>query len=192
MSLSEHPPLPAPGEGGRFHWPFARFRDDTRRVLPVLVPVIVTGAVGLVLAFWWFASSGPTWPDLAGIGVLLAAATVAEVFPVPIEGVAGNTSLATIFLVSVAAIYGWAAGGIVGFLTMVLAEAWRRPPFVRIAFNPRAPRLPPSTTAPWSDSSPARSPQPPPSTSSTCPCSRPWSRASGSASFCARSAATSS
>ncbi len=135
MSLSEHPPLPAPGEGRRFHWPFARLRDDTRRVLPVLVPVIVSGAVGLVLAVWWFASSGPTWPDLAGIGVLLAAATVAEVFPVPIEGVAGNTSLATIFLVSVAAIYGWAAGGIVGFLTMVLAEAWRRPPFVRIAFN---------------------------------------------------------
>ncbi|HYT52880.1 MAG TPA: ATP-binding protein [Gaiellaceae bacterium] len=135
MSLSEHPPLPAPGEGRRFHWPFARFRDDTRRVLPVLVPVIVSGAVGLVLAVWWFVSTGPTWPDLAGIGVLLAAATVAEVFPVPIEGVAGNTSLATIFLVSVAAIYGWAAGGIVGFLTMVLAEAWRRPPFVRIAFN---------------------------------------------------------
>jgi signal transduction histidine kinase len=135
MSLSEHPPLPAPGEGRRLHWPLAPLRDDTRRVLPVLVPVIVAGAVGLILAVWWFASSGPTWPDLAGIGVLLAAATVAEMFPVPIEGVAGNTSLATIFLVSAAAIYGWEAGGIVGFLTMVLAEAWRRPPLVRIAFN---------------------------------------------------------
>jgi signal transduction histidine kinase len=135
MNLSEHPPLPAPGEGRRVHWPFARLRGDTRRVLPVLVPVIVSGGVGLVLAVWWFASSGPSWAELAGIGVLLAAATVAEVFPVPIEGVAGNTSLATIFLVSVAAIYGWAAGGIVGFLTMVLAEAWRRPPFVQSAFN---------------------------------------------------------
>jgi signal transduction histidine kinase len=135
MNLSEHPPLPAPGEGRRLHWPLARLHGDTRRVLPVLVPVIGAGAVGLVLAVWSFVSSGPTWPDLAGIGVLLAAATVAEMFPVPIEGVAGNTSLATIFLVSVAAIYGWAAGGIVGFLTMVLAEAWRRPPFVRIAFN---------------------------------------------------------
>jgi signal transduction histidine kinase len=135
MSLSEHPTLRAPGDSRRFHMPSMHFGEDTRRLLPILVPVIVAGAVGLVLAVWSFATNGPTWSDVAGMAVLLGAATVAETFPVPIEGVAVNTSLATIFLVSAAAIYGWAAAGIVGFLTMAIAESGRRPPFARATFN---------------------------------------------------------
>ena len=135
MSLSEHQPVPAPGKRKRLIWPRMHVRAETRRVLPVLVPVIGAGAVGFGFAVWSFATNGPSWSELAGIGVLLAAATVAETFPVPIEGVAVSTSLATIFLVSVATIYGWAAGGIVGLLTMALAEAGRRPGFERSAYN---------------------------------------------------------
>jgi signal transduction histidine kinase len=135
MSLSEQPSLRAPGESRRFHMPSLRVGDDSRRLLPILVPVIVAGAVGLVLAVWHFAANGPTWSEIAGMAVLLAAATVAETFPVPIEGVAVNTSLATIFLVAVAAIYGWDAAAIVAFLTMALAESGRRPPLARATFN---------------------------------------------------------
>ena len=135
MSLSEHPTLRAPGGSRRFQSRFARVDADTRRLLPILVPVIAGGAVGLVLAIWSFATNGPSWSEIAGMAVLLAAATVAETFPVPIEGVAVNTSLATIFLVSVAAIYGWAAAAIVGFLTMAIAESGRRPPLARATFN---------------------------------------------------------
>jgi signal transduction histidine kinase len=135
MNTSEHPPLPATDGARRFQWPLARVRDDTRRVLPVILPAVAAGAVVLGFAVWSLATSGPTWPDLAGIAVLLAAATVAETFPVPIEGVAVNTSLATIFLVATAVIYGWAAAGIVGFLSMTLAELGRRPGFRRAAFN---------------------------------------------------------
>jgi signal transduction histidine kinase len=135
MSLSEHPTLRAPGDGRRLQSRVARVDDDTRRLLPIVVPVVIGGAVGLALAVWSFATTGPTWSEVAGMAVLLAAATVAETFPVPIEGVAVNTSLATIFVVSVAAIYGWAAAGVVGFLTMALAEAGRRPPLARATFN---------------------------------------------------------
>jgi hypothetical protein len=76
------------------------------------------------------------WSELAGITVLLAAASVAEAFPVPIEGVAvGATSLATIFLVAIAAIYGWPAAAVAGLLAMAFVEVARRRPISRIAFN---------------------------------------------------------
>jgi signal transduction histidine kinase len=135
MSLSEHPPVPAPREGKRLLWPRVHLTEDTRRVLPVLLTGIAAGAAGLGFAVWSLATNGLSWSDLAGIAVLLAAASVAETFPVPIEGVAVSTSLATIFLVSVATIYGWAAGGIIAFMTMAIAEAGRRPGFTRSAFN---------------------------------------------------------
>jgi signal transduction histidine kinase len=135
MSSSEHPPLRAPGERRRFQTASLHVGEDTRRLLPILIPVIVAGAVGLLLALWFFVTNGPSWSEIAGMAVLLAAATVAETFPVPIEGVAVNTSLATIFLVAAAAIYGWAAAAIVAFLTMALAESGRRPPLARATFN---------------------------------------------------------
>ncbi len=135
MNATDNPPLPAPGERRRFSTPLARFDTDTRRVLPVLVPVIVLGIVGLGLSVGVFVARTPSWSELAGSFVLLVAATVAEAFPVPIEGVGVNTSLATIFVVAVAAIYGWDAAAIVGFLAMALAELGRRPPIRRASFN---------------------------------------------------------
>ena len=54
----------------------------------------------------------------------------------PIEGVAvGATSLATIFLVAIAAIYGWPAAAVAGLLAMAFVEVARRRPISRIAFN---------------------------------------------------------
>jgi signal transduction histidine kinase len=112
-----------------------RVRGETRRVLPIILPVTVAGAVVLALAVWSFVTSGPSWGDLAGIAVLLVAATVAEMFPVPIEGFSTWTSLASIFLVALAATYGWDAGAIAGFLTMAMAEPRRRAPPIRSVFN---------------------------------------------------------
>jgi signal transduction histidine kinase len=111
-------------------------RDDTRHALPVVAAVGVAGAVGLALSIVSVSSGALSWSDAAGVAVLLAAATAAEAFPVPIEGVAaGTTSLATIFVVASAAIYGWAAGALVGFLTMALVEMGRRRPLSRVVFN---------------------------------------------------------
>jgi signal transduction histidine kinase len=102
----------------------------------VWLSVAVGGAVGLGFAIAWLATGDLDWRAFVGVGVLVAAAALAEAFPVPIEGVAiGSMSLATIFLVSVATIYGWAAGAAAGFLTMALIEIGRRRPFSRIAFN---------------------------------------------------------
>jgi signal transduction histidine kinase len=104
--------------------------------LPVWLPVSIGGAVGVGFAIAKLAGGSYGWEDFVGIAVLLAAAALAEAFPVPIEGVAvGSMSLATIFLVAAAAIYGWAAGGVAGFLAMAVVETGRRRPLSRIAFN---------------------------------------------------------
>ena len=53
--------------------------------------------------------------------MLLVAAVVAEAHPVPIEGVgAGRTSLATVFIVATATIYGWDAATFVQRLKALL------------------------------------------------------------------------
>jgi signal transduction histidine kinase len=102
----------------------------------VWLPVALSASIGLGFAIWSLASGEYGWREWAGIIVLLAAASVAEAFPVPIEGVAvGATSLATIFLVAIAVVYGWAAAAVAGFLAMAVVEVARRRPFSRIAFN---------------------------------------------------------
>ncbi len=98
--------------------------------------MIVGGPALLAAAIYFFANSEPGSSEIAGSLALLAAALVAEAFPVPIEGVAaGRTSLANIFIVGTAVIYGWTNASIIGFLTMGVVElAHRRPPS-RILFN---------------------------------------------------------
>ena len=68
--------------------------------------------------------------------MFLLGATVAEAFPVRIVGVAaGATSLATIFIVATAVVYSWQLATLVGLMTMLLVEARRRKPLVRVAYN---------------------------------------------------------
>ena len=137
MGTSDQIPLHARPDGeGHLHLQFGALRPETRRALPVIVPVTVAGAVALALAVASLVSGGIGWDEVAGMAVLLAAATLAEAFPVPIEGVAvGSTSLATIFIVAVAVIYGGPEAAVVGFLTMTLVEVGRRRPLSRIVFN---------------------------------------------------------
>jgi signal transduction histidine kinase len=100
------------------------------------VPVGIAGLVGIAAAIVALAVDPPAWQVVAGVGGLLAAATVAEAFPLPIEGVnAGATSLAIVSIVATAVLYGWAEAGVVGFLTMGLVELGRRRPLNRVVFN---------------------------------------------------------
>ena len=125
---------PARATAGRLH----RIRLDatSRAALRIWIPAALAGAAGLGLAVASLAASNIGWDDAAGIALLVLAATLAEAFPVPIEGVAvGSMSLATIFLVAGATIYGWDAAAVAGFLAMALVELGRRRPFSRIAFN---------------------------------------------------------
>ena len=100
----------------------------------VVVPVIAGAAAVSVLAVSQL--GGTPASAFAGAGVFLLGATVAEAFPVRIVGVAaGATSLATIFIVATAVVYSWQLATLVGLMTMLLVEARRRKPLVRVAYN---------------------------------------------------------
>jgi signal transduction histidine kinase len=110
--------------------------ERARRMLPVLVPVILAGIVVTAAAAWSFGASGPSGDTLAGLVALLVAAVVAEALPMPIERVpVGRTSLATVFIVAAATIYGWAAATVVAVLTMALVELGRRRRPSRVSYN---------------------------------------------------------
>jgi signal transduction histidine kinase len=97
----------------------------------VVFPVSAAGVAVLVLALWHGFGMLAS-PVLA----LLVAAALAEAFPVPIEAVAaGATSFANVFIVSAAVLYGWRAGAVVGALTMLFVEVYRRQRLVRLVFN---------------------------------------------------------
>jgi signal transduction histidine kinase len=101
------------------------------RTAPIIIPVCLAASVVLGLALW----DGVT--SLAGpAAALLVAAILAEAFPVPIEHViAGSTSFANVFIVTAAVIYGWQTAVVIGAVSMVAVEVYRRTPPVRVAYN---------------------------------------------------------
>jgi signal transduction histidine kinase len=136
MSFSSHLPVRAPARIRGLSLLRVRLDNSSRLALPVWMPVGLAAAVGLGFAVASLVMGDLGWRAYAGITVLVVAAALAEAYPVPIEGVAvGLASLATIFLVAVATIYGWAAGAVAGFVAMALVEIVRRRPFSRIVFN---------------------------------------------------------
>lgn len=109
---------------------------ETIRLLPLFVPVALTGAVLLGTAAVTFAASRPSAAVLAGVLALLAAAAFVEAHPVPIDGIAsGGISLAAVFIVGAAVIYGWAPAVILGFLARALIELIERRPTIRLTYN---------------------------------------------------------
>jgi signal transduction histidine kinase len=136
MSHNQHVWSRAPARARADSLHRIRLDASSRAAFAVWIPVALFGAAGLGSAIAWLASGHLGWHAGVGIALMILAATLAEAFPVPIEGVAvGSMSLATIFLVAGATIYGWAAAAVAGFLAMGLVELGRRRPFSRIAFN---------------------------------------------------------
>jgi diguanylate cyclase (GGDEF)-like protein len=112
------------------------FSRETLRLAPVLLPVTLLGFSVLAAALWQLTQDPPDSGWIAGVGVLLTAAIFAEAFPVPVENLpGGHVSLAAIFILGVAMLYGWPAAVLVGFLTRVTLEIWQRRPVVRLLFN---------------------------------------------------------
>jgi signal transduction histidine kinase len=106
------------------------------RVLPILVPVVAFGAAAVGAALWALTSDPPSGATLLGALVLLVASILAEAFPLPIEGVnVGAMSLATVFIVGAAVLYGWPIAVLIGLLTMVTVELGRRRPPMRVIYN---------------------------------------------------------
>ena len=126
-----------------------RVSRETVRLLPIVAPVVFGGTLVTVLALSALAALEPSPATLAGMMALLVAAAFVEAFPVPIENVpVGGTSLATVFIVGTAAIYGWAPAIIVGLLTQLLVEVSRRQPAIRSSTTARSTRSRPRRPAP--------------------------------------------
>ena len=80
------------------------------RALPLIGAVSAGAAFFLAAVVWSVAVDPPKGSTIVGALALLGSAVIAEAFPVPIEGVsAGRTSLATVFIVAAADLYGWAS-----------------------------------------------------------------------------------
>jgi signal transduction histidine kinase len=119
----------------RPRWSSALLPAEAKRTLPIVLPVAGVGAFAAVAAIHALAVDWPGGSTIAGVAGLLVAATLAEAFPLPIEGVKGTTSLAIVFIVATAAIYGWPEAAVVGLLSIALVEMERKRPPIRAIFN---------------------------------------------------------
>ncbi|MFL5920762.1 MAG: HD domain-containing phosphohydrolase [Gaiellaceae bacterium] len=114
----------------------------TRRVLPpsrllaVLVPVCAAGLGVACAAAVSFAVTPHKTTTLLGLAALLLASTLADRFPVPVEGVdTGGVSLSFVFGVASIVLFGWAAGLMVVFIAPLITQLLEHRPPVRVAYN---------------------------------------------------------
>ncbi len=115
-----------------------RTRGAGRRIplLSLVLPVAVGGGGALAGAIVELARTHPGAGLLGAVALLAIASTLAEAFPVPLESVPnGSVSLAAVFVVGAALLYGWHAATIVAFTTRGAIELIARRPFVRFAYN---------------------------------------------------------
>ena len=116
--------------------PGASRSSEGARLAPVVVPVTLVGVGVGALAVWSLASSPPTIFGFIGIVALLLAATCAEALPVPIQNVqADGASMAAVFLVGTAVIFGWEASALASALTQVFLASRLRRRAARSAYN---------------------------------------------------------
>ena len=74
---------------------------------------------------------------LLGLAALLLASTLADRFPVPVEGVdTGGVSLSFVFGVASIVLFGWAAGLLVVFLAPAITQLLEHRPPVRVGSPP--------------------------------------------------------
>ena len=116
----------------------AHVPSPTARLLPVFVPVALAGAVAILVAAYSLALDPPSLTELAGLVALLAAAMLAEAFPVPIEleGVAaGGVSLTAVFIVGTAILYGVAPAIVISFTALAVIQVSQGRGVIRLAYN---------------------------------------------------------
>ena len=96
---------------------------------------VVVGAVAAVR----LAQSPPSWRDFAGLGAFLVFISIAERYPVPVEGTSlRGYSLATVFNVAGIVLFGWEPMIFVCILSLIGGSAWTRQPPMKVAYNTAA------------------------------------------------------
>src|SRR4051795_1987335 len=107
-----------------------------RKLAALIVPVCVAGLGVLVAAAYEFGTTSHSGRELAGLAALMAAATLAERFPVPISPEGGGVlSLTFVFAVAAIVLYGWAAGALLLLAATAIVQLAQHRPLQRIGFN---------------------------------------------------------
>ena len=102
----------------------------------MVAPVVAAGATVAAAAAYELISEPPRLSVLLGIAALMLAAAIAEAFPLPIQGIPiGATSLASLFVIGTAVLYGWAAATVVAFAVQLLVEPIRKQLLIRLSYN---------------------------------------------------------
>jgi diguanylate cyclase (GGDEF)-like protein/putative nucleotidyltransferase with HDIG domain len=106
------------------------------RLLAVVAPVSLVGVVAFAAATYVLFTTHRSTNEILGIAALLAASTLAERYPVPVEGAdAKGVSLGFVFSVATLVLFGWAPGVFVYALAPTLVGAAERRPPIRVLFN---------------------------------------------------------
>jgi diguanylate cyclase (GGDEF)-like protein/putative nucleotidyltransferase with HDIG domain len=108
-----------------------------RRLTALVVPVCLAGLGVLAVAAYDLATTAHSGRTLISLAALIAAATLAERFPVPISSETGGGVISLTFVFAVAAIvlFGWAAGALLLVTATSIIMLWEHRPLQRIAFN---------------------------------------------------------
>ncbi|TML55609.1 MAG: diguanylate cyclase [Actinobacteria bacterium] len=106
------------------------------RLLAVVAPVCAAGLAVTCAGVFTFALEQHKATTLLGLIALIAASTLADRFPVPVEGIdTGGVSLSFVFGVASIVLFGWAAGLLVVILPPALTQLLEQRPRIRIAYN---------------------------------------------------------
>jgi diguanylate cyclase (GGDEF)-like protein len=106
------------------------------RLLAVVAPVSLVGVAAYLAATVSFALDPGSATQVAGVGVFLLASTLAERFPVPVDGADANgVSLGFVFAVAALVLFGWAPATFVYASAPTIVAVVRRNPAIRTVFN---------------------------------------------------------
>jgi diguanylate cyclase (GGDEF)-like protein/putative nucleotidyltransferase with HDIG domain len=106
------------------------------RLLAVVTPVSLVGVAAYLAATVSFARDPGSATRIAGVGVFLLASTLAERFPVPVDGADANgVSLGFVFAVAALVLFGWAPATFVYASAPTIVALVRRNPAIRTVFN---------------------------------------------------------
>ncbi len=107
------------------------------RLLAVVAPVSLVGVAAFCAATFFFLRDPGSTTTIVGVLAFLVASTLAERFPVPVEGADANgVSLGFVFTVAALVLFGWAPATVVCVTAPTLvALIWRTRPPIRATFN---------------------------------------------------------
>jgi diguanylate cyclase (GGDEF)-like protein len=106
------------------------------RILAGVAPFSLVGVAGFLAATFSFFRDPGSPTTVLGVLAFLIASTLAERFPVPVEGADANgVSLGFVFAVAALILFGWAPATFVYATAPTLVAVFRGSPFIRTLFN---------------------------------------------------------